>query len=173
MKAVVVGAGIIGASVAYRLAQKGVEVTVLEGDRPAAGTSTSTFAWVNANGKTPRDYFDLNLAGVHEHRHVAEELGGSWFHPGGDLEWADDEAADARLGDKVARMQEWGGRIEWRTAAELRELEPDLALVADSARIAHSIDDAFVDPVLLTAELLAAARRFGARLRSGAAVTAA
>jgi glycine/D-amino acid oxidase-like deaminating enzyme len=172
VKAVVVGAGIIGASVAYRLAQKGVEVTVLEGDRPAAGTSTSTFAWVNANGKTPRDYFDLNLAGVAEHGRVAEELGGSWFHPGGDLEWTDDQAADAKLAEKVARMQEWGGRVEWRTAAELRDLEPDLASIGEGTRVAHSVDDAFVDPVLLTAALLDAARRHGASLRAGARVTA-
>jgi glycine/D-amino acid oxidase-like deaminating enzyme len=172
VKAVVVGAGISGASVAYRLAQKGVDVTVLEAERPAAGTSTSTFAWVNANGKTPRDYFDLNLAGVQEHRRVADELGGTWFHPGGDLEWTDDQAADAKLADRVARMQEWGGRVEWRTAADLRQLEPDLAPVADGTRVAHSVDDAFVDPVLLTAELLAAARRHGASVRPGVAVTA-
>ncbi len=171
MKAVVVGAGIIGASVAYRLAEKGVQVTVLEADRPAAGTSTSTFAWVNANGKSPRDYFELNLAGMAEHRRVAEELGGSWFHPGGDLEWADDEAVDAQLRDKVALMREWGGHVEWRTAAEVRDLEPDLAAIAGGTQIAHSVDDAFVDPVLLTGALLAAARALGAVVRSGMPVT--
>ena len=64
---VVVGAGSVGANVAYRLAQRGARVTVLDAGAPGGGTSSSSFAWLNAFRKTPRDYYDLNVASMAEH----------------------------------------------------------------------------------------------------------
>src|SRR5215204_6323969 len=88
MKAVVVGAGVIGAVVAYRLAEAGVAVTILERDYPGAGTSGVTFAWANANRKPPRVYHDLNLAGLLAHRASRDEFDGApWFRVTGNLEW--------------------------------------------------------------------------------------
>jgi glycine/D-amino acid oxidase-like deaminating enzyme len=48
MKTIVIGAGLMGASVAYRLAQAGAAVTVLEAARIGGGTSGISFAWTNA-----------------------------------------------------------------------------------------------------------------------------
>lgn len=45
---VVIGAGIIGASIAYHLAAAGAKVTVLEAERPGAGATENSFAWLNA-----------------------------------------------------------------------------------------------------------------------------
>ncbi|WP_163521148.1 NAD(P)/FAD-dependent oxidoreductase, partial [Klebsiella michiganensis] len=74
MKAIVVGAGIVGTSIAYRLAQAGVSVTVLEAGRVGGGTSGVSYAWVNACEKiSRRDYFELNFAGVKAHRALGEE----------------------------------------------------------------------------------------------------
>ncbi len=42
-KTIVIGAGVIGASVAYRLGQVGAEVTVLEAARVGGGTSGISF----------------------------------------------------------------------------------------------------------------------------------
>jgi glycine/D-amino acid oxidase-like deaminating enzyme len=76
MDVVVVGAGVIGAAVAFRLAQAGARVTVLEGaDRVGAGTSGRSFAWTNSNGKTPREYHDLNVAGLQAHAALGGEFG--------------------------------------------------------------------------------------------------
>jgi glycine/D-amino acid oxidase-like deaminating enzyme len=44
MKTIVIGAGVMGASVAYRLAQAGAAVTVLEAMRIGGGTSGISFA---------------------------------------------------------------------------------------------------------------------------------
>jgi glycine/D-amino acid oxidase-like deaminating enzyme len=47
----VIGAGVMGASVAYRLAQAGAAVTVLESTPIGGGTSGISFAWTNAHKK--------------------------------------------------------------------------------------------------------------------------
>jgi hypothetical protein len=48
IKTIVIGAGVMGASVAYRLAQAGAAVTVLEATRVGGGTSGISFAWTDA-----------------------------------------------------------------------------------------------------------------------------
>ena len=51
IKTIVIGAGVMGASVAYRMAQAGAAVTVLEAVRIGGGTSGISFAWTNAHKK--------------------------------------------------------------------------------------------------------------------------
>ena len=60
----VIGAGVLGASAAARLADTGMHVTLLDQDQPGHATSRWSFAWVNSNDKGPRPYHDLNQAGV-------------------------------------------------------------------------------------------------------------
>ncbi|NHV87570.1 FAD-binding oxidoreductase, partial [Escherichia coli] len=45
---VVVGAGIVGASIGLNLAEQGAQVTVLEAETPGAGTTSTSYAWVNS-----------------------------------------------------------------------------------------------------------------------------
>jgi len=54
IKTIVIGAGVMGASVAYRLAQAGAAVTVLEATRIGGGTSGISFARTNAHKKPPK-----------------------------------------------------------------------------------------------------------------------
>lgn len=162
---VVVGAGLIGASIARCVAERGIEVAVVEAARPAAGTSLATFAWVNAVGKQPRGYFDLNVEGAAEHRRLAEELGNdAWYHPGGNLEWSFEIDA---LRVKVDRHRDWGYPVEWLEPVHAREIEPD-AVIEDGAGVAFYPGDAWVDPVLLVARLL---DHPGVTVQSGVAVS--
>jgi glycine/D-amino acid oxidase-like deaminating enzyme len=88
ISAIVIGAGVMGASVAYRLAQAGAGVTVLEATRVGGGTSGTSFAWTNAHKKPPKPYHDLNVAGMKAHAALADEFGATpWWHGGGSLEW--------------------------------------------------------------------------------------
>lgn len=43
---VVVGAGIVGASVAYHAARAGAVVALVDAGRPSAGVTAGSFAWV-------------------------------------------------------------------------------------------------------------------------------
>ena len=51
---VVVGAGVIGLAVALRLAERGERVVIVDAATPGAGTSGTSYAWLNANRKVPR-----------------------------------------------------------------------------------------------------------------------
>jgi phosphoglycerate dehydrogenase-like enzyme len=73
----VIGTGVIGASVGWHLMRRGVDVLFVDSGPPGAGVSAWTFSWVNASDKTrSTEYFDLNLAGMDAHRHLAEHLSG-------------------------------------------------------------------------------------------------
>src|SRR3954469_4066735 len=91
----IVGAGSVGANIAYRLAQRGARVTLLDSGAPGGGTSGKSFAWLNAFRKTPRAYYDLNVASMAEHALLAEELlnltgRSGWHHRPGGLHYQDE-----------------------------------------------------------------------------------
>ncbi|MGH2457630.1 MAG: NAD(P)/FAD-dependent oxidoreductase [Chloroflexota bacterium] len=167
----VVGAGIVGASLAFGLARRGANVTVLEADRPAAGTSKSSFAWPNANYKLPRDYFELNAAGLAEHHRLAAELGHGAFQATGNLEVAAGAERRAYQEQKVVRLRDWGYAAEPIDRSRARELVPDLIPPAD-ASFAFYPNEGWVAAPLLTYHLLEAAKQSGATVRFPARVTA-
>ena len=51
----VIGAGIVGSSIAYNLAKQGARVTLIDRSKVGGATSHGTFAWINATwAKQPR-----------------------------------------------------------------------------------------------------------------------
>jgi hypothetical protein len=75
LRMAVIGAGIVGASVAFWLARSGqARVWVVDRLLPGSGATSASFAWVNANDKTPCDYFELNRVGLEEHFRLRDEL---------------------------------------------------------------------------------------------------
>ncbi len=170
----VIGAGIVGASIACRLAQQGARVRILDAAQPGSGTTSSSFAWVNANQKTPRDYFDLNHAGLEEHVRLPDELQPAiWFHAGGNLIWAETTVDRDELEARVERLRGWGYAAEWWSAAQVNaELEPAVAFPTPETAVAFFPDEAWVDAPQLTGRLVAVARRHGAEVGVGTAVEA-
>ena len=55
---VVIGGGMLGAAVTYRLAERGLRTTLVDAGEPGRGTSASSFAWLNSASKEPRPYHD-------------------------------------------------------------------------------------------------------------------
>ena len=87
----VVGAGIVGTSIAYTLQQAGERVTLIDKDFPAAHASSKTFAWINASyPKQPFNYHLLSRLGidVFQKWDAALELEINW---NGSLEWFNDD----------------------------------------------------------------------------------
>ncbi len=163
---VVVGAGVIGAAVAADLAHAGCSVTVLESGQSAAGTSAATFAWINAGGKQPRSYYDLNVEGMRAHRRFASSVAScDWYHQSGNLEWAAGAEAQQDQETKVARLREWGYQARWLDPTQVRSLEPDLDPDMIASRVAYFPDEGWVDPTRLIVALLSMARASGAQVR--------
>jgi glycine/D-amino acid oxidase-like deaminating enzyme len=168
-RCVIVGAGIIGAALAARLAERGAVVTIVDTDQPGRGTSASSLAWVNANDKPPRAYHDLNVAGIHAWRHWASQLGGDWFRPGGSLHWADADGAE-RLVQHVAALAAWDYPAQLLTPTQALQLEPDLAIPPDVREVAYFPDEAYLLTVPAIQTLLRYAAEHEANLITGDAV---
>ncbi len=165
-KVAVIGAGIVGSSVAYRLSEGGAEVVLIDGAKPGSGTTSSSFAWVNANNKLPREYFDLNVAGMRENGRLHKVIGGGWFHATGNLIWAEDRES---LENRVERLRSWSYAAEMLPASTVVErLEPGVAF--PEVRIGHFAEESWVDAPVLTRTLVEAARHDGMQSRLGSAV---
>jgi glycine/D-amino acid oxidase-like deaminating enzyme len=171
-KMIVIGAGVMGASVAYRLAQAGVDVTVLEASRVGGGTSGISFAWTNAHQKPPKPYHDLNVGGMKAHAALRDEFGGTpWWHGGGSLEWGP-ESGHAAQRKNVEQLLSWGYAAEWIDRNQAHELEPDIDLAGiGDAPVAYFREEGWLDPVVYAHAMLSSARhRHGAKVICGARV---
>ncbi len=162
MNVAVIGAGIVGSSVAYRLSEGGAEVVLIDGAEPGSGTTSTSFAWVNANNKLPRDYFELNLAGMREHELLSDEISGSWLHSTGNLIQATDEEQE-NLEKRVERLRSWSYAAEMLTASTVNgKLEPEAVFPHPETRVAHFPKEFWVDAPALTRTLVQAASHNGA-----------
>ncbi|MEW1830490.1 FAD-dependent oxidoreductase [Streptomyces sp. NPDC088196] len=158
---VVVGAGIVGSSVAYHLARRGVPVTLLEqGPAPGTGVTGNSFAWIGGSGgHWPGGARDLREYVLADYRRLEDELPQVTVRRTGSLSWADVPAADLRLEPGRFRV----GR------SEIAALEPNLRHPPDQA--VHTPSDAGVDPTALARALVEAAGAHGATVLHDAVVT--
>lgn len=170
---IVIGAGIVGTSVAFRLAQSGANVTVVDRSQPGSGTTGASFAWVNANQKTPRNYYELNFAGMKEHDRLEEEIGGApWLHRGGNLVWTGDPIRYDALCRRVERLQSWGYNVQWLSAAAVnRDLEPEIRMSGPTMRVAWFPDESWLDGPHYVGSILEKATEHGTEVRAGHGVS--
>ncbi len=168
-RVLITGAGIIGASVAYHLAKRGTNVTVLEKERPGAGATSKSFAWLNAFSKQPRSYYELNLLGMAGWRRLAQEIPELRVQWGGGLQWATGDEAQ-RLRRNVARLEGWGYSAHLIEAAEIPKMLPGVTPGPMDAAC-FAADEATVDPVQALGVILEAARRMGAKIEYPCEVT--
>lgn len=126
---IVVGAGVIGCSLADELTRRGASVTVIDAAAPGSGTSSATFAWVNANSKTPAEYYELNYLGLRAHERVDRSLprnGARWFHQTGTVQVAHSDEGMNAIEAQVSRLCAEGYQARLLSGSDVADVEPNL-----------------------------------------------
>lgn len=163
---VVVGAGIIGASIAWHLAKAGAEVTLVEAGEVGGVATPNTFAWINASWGNPRDYFRLRTRSMGEWTRLAKDVPDLPLAWTGGLLW---DLPSAELEAYATGHASWGYGIRKVQEAEIRHIEPNLAEVPELA--VHVAGEGAVEPVEAVRALVADAERLGAAVRTGVKIT--
>ncbi|PWJ90889.1 glycine/D-amino acid oxidase-like deaminating enzyme [Mesorhizobium loti] len=158
---IVIGAGIIGASIAWHLSKAGAQVTVIA-DSAAGGVATpNSFAWINASWGNPEPYFRLRTRAMAEWTRLARDL------PEIPLSWCGGLCWDLSAADMETYASEhsaWGYGIERIDRAGAARIEPNLTELPDFAL--YVAEEGVAEPVAATKALLADAERLGARIIS-------
>lgn len=159
---VVVGAGIIGASIAWHLARQGAAVTVVA-EKSGGVATPASFAWINASWGNPEFYFRFRRYAMEGWQRLAKEL------PDIGVNWCGSICWDMSLEDmETYTMQygRWGYGIRRINGNDVAAQEPHLSQVPEIAlRIA---EEGVVEPVAAAQRMLAGAQARGARLLYGA-----
>ena len=171
----VIGAGIMGASIAWRAARHGHRVTLIDKGQPGHGASSHSFAWINAGAKEPIGYHNLNRLSLEMWPRFAAAIGDDadpasvGLRWGGKVSWEADSTAAERLVTRVRQLQSWGYPSRLVDAAELGALEPSLD-PGPVAAAEYSPNEGQVEPQLVVDACLRRLRELGCEVRTGTEV---
>ncbi|HSS43429.1 MAG TPA: FAD-dependent oxidoreductase [Solirubrobacterales bacterium] len=173
---VVVGGGVIGLSCAWRLAQRGARVVVLERGEPGGGATRVAAGMLAPVGELTfgePELLELTLAAARLYPEFVAELeaatgASTGYERLGALHVAldRDEAAQLRRVHDLQRSLEL--EAEWLPPRRCRDLEPGLTPSFHGGVLAAG--EAAIDPRALTQVLLAACAEEGVEVRTGTEV---
>lgn len=159
----IIGAGVIGASIAYHLAREGSRVTFYDLDAP----SEPSASWASAGGvrsqnRDPREWKLTSAAAARWPQLDAELRMQTRFRQSGHLHVVESEADATVLRARIEREREGGIEVEYVESEALRRVAPALApgVVAG----AFTPRDGAADPRATTYAFTRAATREGATL---------
>jgi glycine oxidase len=177
LKAIIVGGGIIGCSVAWRLAAEGVATTVLERGRIGREASWAAAGMIapQAEAEGPGPFFDLCLKARDTFEAIVDRLvSESGVDPEYDRAGILYVALDAAEQTELERRARWqraaGAPLQELSGAEARRIEP--ALSPQVLYALHLPTNRRTDNRKLTQAYAAAARKAGAEFVEGARVDA-
>ncbi|MCX7349509.1 MAG: FAD-binding oxidoreductase [Alphaproteobacteria bacterium] len=158
-RVIVIGSGIIGASIAYHLAKQGAEVTVIEAGEPGGVATRASWAWINASWGNPEPYFRLRLSSIAQWHKMQSEIPQLAINWCGGLIW---DIPPAELDAYAAERAEWGQPLRKVGRGEIHAIEPNLATVPDYGYFAPG--EGMLEPLATTRVLLDAAKALGAEV---------
>jgi 4-methylaminobutanoate oxidase (formaldehyde-forming) len=171
-RVVVVGGGVIGASVAYHLAHAGWrDVLLLERDRLTSGTTWHAAGLMTCFGSTSETSTAIRLYSRDLYARLEAETGqATGFRPVGLIEAAADRDRLEEYRRVAAFQRHLGLEVHEISPGEIAERFP-WARTEDLLAGFFVPGDGRVNPVDLTAALAQGARRLGVRVVEGATVT--
>ena len=144
---IVIGAGIVGASLAYHLASKGTKVTVVEAQGIASGVTGTSFAWINTSCAGPDPIAALRGGAIAAYRRLETQVPGLTVRWTGALSYC---TQDGRVSPACILLDR----------SRIAQLEPNLRQPPEQAL--YEPEQGALDAVAATHALLAAARALGA-----------
>jgi glycine oxidase len=167
---------VIGLACAWRAAQRGLDVTVLDRSTPlsgATGVAAGMLAPIGELTFGELRLLELTAAAAEQYPDFVtelEEVSGesTGYDRCGALHVALDRDESEELRRRHELQRSLGLEVEWLTPSHCRSLEPGLS--PSIAGGVYAPNEAAVDPRALCAALLAALGHEGAEVRSGAAV---
>ena len=159
---VVVGAGIVGAAIAWNLARRGEKVLIIDQSGIGKGATGRSFGWINANFAETPDYFALRSAAIDAHHEMEAALGPVDTRWCGCLWWEDEGAAFEPHVEELAAFGYEAGVVG---AAEIAALAP--ALASPPERAIHVAREGGGDGEVIAARLMGAAVELGAQIWIG------
>ncbi len=165
---IVIGAGVVGCSIAFHLARAGARVRVFDKGGICAGMSARSGALVRMH-YTFAPEAELAWKSYQYFRNWSDIVGDRCGFVETGFAVVVDERNASRLRANVAMLQRVGIDTEVVTAAELQKLEPH-AFVDDVALAAIEPHSGYADPVATTESLAAAAKVNGAEFSTNTAI---
>jgi sarcosine oxidase subunit beta len=168
---VIIGAGAIGASIAYQLGRRGArDVVVLERDTVGAGSTSKAAGGIRVQFAT-RVEIEFSRRGIEFFKRFEDEMGVPCdFHQEGYLFVVTDEPTLARFRSNVALQRSLGADVRVIAPNDARALVPSLN-VDDALAAVWGPDDGYASPHDVVQAYAAQARARGVRIIEGTPVT--
>jgi sarcosine oxidase, subunit beta len=162
---VIIGAGVMGTSIAYHLALRGCsDVLILEKAESEVSGSTARSAAGVRHQFSNRTNIELSRYSIEQLRRFDEEVGGhAELHQVGYLFLLDNEADWAAYQQNVALQRELGVRVELLAPADVERMLPGTR-TDDLLGATFGPDDGYCDPYGIAMGYLRAAQARGVRL---------
>jgi sarcosine oxidase subunit beta len=165
---IVIGAGVVGCSIAFHLARGGAQVRMFDKGGICAGMSARSGALVRMH-YTFAPEAELAWKSLRYFRNWSEIVGGRCGFVETGFAVVVDERNEERLRANVAMLNRVGVDTETATPAELQKLEPNV-FVDDVALAAIEPRSGYADAVATTESFAEAAKRHGAEFLTNSPV---
>ncbi len=159
---IVVGAGIIGTTIAYELSKRGTNVILIDKNKPGSGCSGSSFAWINATyPKQPYSYNLFSQLGINAFHLIEKELSLDikW---NGSLEWALKIEDQSKLIKSINKLKSYPkfSPTEIIGYKKAEQLEPNIKF-KNNKSIVFSRSDGAIDPKDAISKMISGIRTNG------------
>mgnify|MGYP001245875149 CR=1 FL=1 len=169
-RVIVVGAGIIGTSTAYYLSRLGVDVTLIESNYIASGTSAACDQGILMQTKKPGPTLTLAMESASIYETLEDELGADLeYRQGGSMIIMETEKERAMVNEHAKALRDSGLNISILSGKDIREKQPELGEHVLGATWWER--DAKVNSMKVCYEMANAAERLGTHIIEGRKVT--
>ncbi|MET4213838.1 FAD-dependent oxidoreductase [Bradyrhizobium sp. LA2.1] len=158
MLVAVVGAGIMGASLALHFAGNEMTVLLFDGAAAGSGATGSSFACLNFFAGATSGYMQFSSEALDYHVELARQIGlVDTIRATGTLRWSTDSIQNKKLLQAGSMAEGLGRTVEYLSRNDALNLEPNLSIVGCPEVILRAPQEGWLDSVHFTKRTIDAA----------------